>query len=112
MTYLTIHHLDGKECFGKSIQKTLYASQKLSLFEWLREFNPCGKIHYYALAAFNEGLKYEEVVQECKQAFNDLSLDKIREVVAIVARKYKYRAYCCLGNSIPSADEQNIKKVQ
>ena len=89
MTYLTIHHLDSKECFGKSIQKTLYASQKLSLFEWLREFNPCGKIHYYALEAFNEGLCFDDVVIECQNAFNDLSLDKIRDVVAIVARKYK-----------------------
>ena len=72
MTYLTIHHLDGKECFGKSIQKTLYAAQKLSLFEWLREFNPCGKIHYYALAAFN-----------------DINIENIKSIVMMVSRKYK-----------------------
>ena len=89
MTYLTIHHLDGKECFGKSIQKTLYASQKLSLFEWLREFNPCGKIYYYALAAFNEGLCYDDVVQECVMAFSDISIDKIKDAVSIVLNKYK-----------------------
>lgn len=89
MTYLTIHHLDSKECFGKSIQKTLYASQKLSLFEWLREFNPLGKIHYYALAAFNEGLCFDDVVIECQNAFNDIYIDKIKSIVKIVSRKYK-----------------------
>lgn len=89
MTYLTIHHLDSKECFGKSIQKTLYASQKLSLFEWLREFNPCGKIHYYALAAFNEGLCFDDVVIECQNAFNDISIENIKSIVMMVSRKYK-----------------------
>jgi hypothetical protein len=89
MTYLTIHHLDSKECFGKSIQKTLYASQKLSLFEWLREFNPCGKIHHYALAAFNEGLCFDDVVIECQIAFNDINIENIKSIVMMVSRKYK-----------------------
>lgn len=89
MTYLTINYLHGKESVGKSIQKTLYASQKLSLFEWLREFNPLGKIHYYALSAFNEGLCYDDVVIECQNAFNDISVEKIKSIVTMVSRKYK-----------------------
>ena len=89
MTYLTINYLDGKESVGKSIQKTLYGAQKISLFDWLREFNPLGKIHYYALAAFNEGLCFDDVVIECQNAFNDISIEKIKSIVIMVSNKYK-----------------------
>lgn len=76
MTYLTV-------------QKESAGAQKLSLFEWLREFNPCGKIHYYALAAFNEGLCFDDVVIECQNAFNDISIENIKSIVMMVSRKYK-----------------------
>lgn len=89
MNYIKVNYIDPLLTVGVAIKSTGKEIQRLPLYEWLRQFNPCGKIYYYALAAFNEGLKYEEVVQECKQAFNDLSLDKIRDVVAIVASKYK-----------------------
>ena len=89
MTYLTINYLHGKESVGKSIQKTCYAEQKDTLHDWLKQFNPCGKIYYYALAAFNEGLCFDDVVQECVMAFSDISIDKIKDAVMIVSNKYK-----------------------
>ena len=89
MTYLTINYLHGKEAVGKSIQRTCYAEQKETLHDWLKEFNPCGKIHNYALAAFNEGLCFDDVVIECQNAFNDINIEKIKSIVVMVYNKYK-----------------------
>ena len=89
MNYIKVNYIDPLLSVGVAIKSTGKEIQRLPLYEWLKQFNPCGKIHYYALAAFNDGLCFDDVVIECQNAFNDINIENIKSVVMMVSKKYK-----------------------
>ena len=89
MNYIKVHYIDPLLTVGVAIKNTGKQIERMPLLDWLKEFNPCGKIYYYALAAFNEGLCFDDVVIECQNAFNDITIENIKSIVMMVSKKYK-----------------------